>query len=87
MYVGSPGLNVRLDIPLGQGLLDAKLHRVFSDRRIACGNHNDVTVDVCPLVGERLDDLVVEIVPVLPRQPFDLGATGESTAKLPCFSS
>jgi hypothetical protein len=65
--LASPRLNVCLDVPLGQRFLDAKLDRVFPDGRIALCNDDDLAEDIGSLVGERLDDLVVNIVPVLPR--------------------
>src|SRR5262249_16491449 len=72
MVLTSPGLNFSLNPSLAQRLLDAEFHRVFSNRGIALGDDDDLAVDVGALLGERVDDLVVNVVPAFPRHGLHL---------------
>ncbi len=65
-------LNIRLDPSLTQGFLDAEFHRVLPNCGIALGDDDDLAVQFGSLVGKRLHDLVVDIVPILPRKSVDL---------------
>jgi hypothetical protein len=70
--MGLPRLNIRLDVPLAEGLFDPKFDGVFSDGGIALGDHDDLAMDLGPFVGKRLNDFVVNVVPVFPRQLVNL---------------
>ena len=64
-------LNIRFDSSLAQRFLYAKFHRVFPNCGIAFRNDDNLAVNLGSLVGERLDDFVVDIVPILPRKCVD----------------
>ena len=66
------GLNVRLDVSLAQGFLDAQFDRVLADRSVTLGDDDDLTEHVGTLVGQRKNDFVVDVVPVLPGQSLDV---------------
>ena len=70
----SPRLNIRLNPPLAQGLLDAQLNRVLADGGIALGDDDDIATDIGPFLGQRVDDLVVDVVPVLPGEVLHVDA-------------
>ena len=96
----SPRLNIRLNPPLTQGLLNSQLNRVLTDGGVTLGDNDDIAADIGPFLGQWVDDLVVDVVPVLPGEVLhvnpnfvepafafnDLDATAGRPSPLPIFA-
>jgi hypothetical protein len=68
-----------LDISLTQWFLDAQFNGVLPDGSVTLGDDNDLTEHVSTLVGKRENDLVVDVVPVLPGQSLDVDSDSIQT--------
>jgi hypothetical protein len=59
----SARLDIRLDSSLAQRLSDAKLDRILTDGGVALRDDDHLTLEIGTLLGEGINDLIVNVVP------------------------